>query len=322
MILEGVLVCTSPSCLHEYPVIDGIPILVADLRTFMTQNMFAALARQDLGPSLQSLIGDCLGPGSALDAQRQQLSTYAHDHYEDLAPDAREAGKAGFAARLIREGLGGIGEIADGPVVDLGCAVGRTTFELARALDRPVLGIDLNVGMLRLAARVLSGQGVCYPLRRVGMVYDQRQFDVSLDGLDHVDFWACDATCLPLGDHSVALAASLNVIDCLASPYDHLKELARVLLAGGRAIISSPYDWNPGATPVEAWIGGHSQRSETGGQSDVILRSLLAGGGHPQAIESLQLVDESPDLPWQLRLHDRGLMQYQVHLLTVQKSKT
>jgi SAM-dependent methyltransferase len=204
-------------------------------------------------------------------------------------------------------------------VVDLGCAVGRTTFELAKALDRPVLGIDLNVGMLRLAARVLAEQEVCYPLRRVGMVYDQRKFEVSLDGLDQVDFWACDATCLPLGDQSVALAASLNVIDCLASPYDHLKELARILAAGGRAIISSPYDWNPGATPVEAWLGGHSQRSETGGQSDVILHSLLAGGGHPQTIESLELLEEIPNLPWQLRLHDRSLMQYQVHLLTAQK---
>ena len=50
--------------------------------------------------------------------------------------------------------------------------------------------------------------------------------------MDRVDFWACDATCLPFRDAGFSLAASLNVLDCVQSPYDHMKELARVLIHG------------------------------------------------------------------------------------------
>jgi hypothetical protein len=50
-----------------------------------------------------------------------------------------------------------------------------------------------------------------------------------------------------------------------------------------------------------------------------MLRSLLAGGTHPFAVEELELVSEAEALPWNLRLHHRSTMQYQVHLLVVRK---
>jgi hypothetical protein len=53
---------------------------------------------------------------------------------------------------------------------------------------------------------------------------------------------------------------SYNVLDCVSSPYDHLKEIARLLEKNAKAIVSYPYDWIQGATPVEAWIGGYSQQ--------------------------------------------------------------
>jgi ubiquinone/menaquinone biosynthesis C-methylase UbiE len=136
-----------------------------------------------------------------------------------------------------------------------------------------------------------------------------------------VDFWACDGTSLPFADESFSLVASLNVIDCVQSPYDHLKELGRILKPNGGALFSAPYDWNVNATPVEAWLGGHSQRSENQGASEIMLRSLLAGGEHPYAMQELELVSESEAVPWSLRLHDRSFMNYQVHLLVVRKKQ-
>ena len=109
------------------------------------------------------------------------------------------------------------------------------------------------------------------------------------------------------------------MLDCVRSPYDHLKELARILKPGARAIVSMPYDWTANATPVESWIGGHSQRSENRGASEILLRSLLADGGHPNAIEELELVSEAVDIPWTLRLHDRSTMKYMVHMVVVRK---
>lgn len=90
VIMQGVLVCTDAACLSEYPIIDGIPILVADLRAYVAQHVLPILTRDDLSPALESLLGDCLGPATAFDAQRQHLSTYVFDHWGEH--DAQPAG--------------------------------------------------------------------------------------------------------------------------------------------------------------------------------------------------------------------------------------
>jgi SAM-dependent methyltransferase len=307
--------------LGEYPIIDGVPIIVADLRNYVSQNIIPILSRSDLSETMESLLGDCCGPGSAFDSYRQHLSTYAFDHYGDLDPTESKDSPVlpGSVLDLLKQGLTGFDNKVDGPAIDMGCAVGRTSFELAKTFDDLVLGVDLNFAMLRAAALILREGRVAYPKRRVGIAFDRREFPATLEGTSKVDFWACDATCLPFANDSFSLAASLNVIDCVQSPYDHLKELARVLKSGGGALLSAPYDWNVGATPVESWLGGHSQRSENRGSSEIMLRSLLAGGTHPFAVEELELVSEAEALPWNLRLHHRSTMQYQVHLLVVRK---
>ena len=228
----------------------------------------------------------------------------------------------GSVLHLLKQGLSSFGKKGRGPVIDVGCAVGRTSFELAKTADDLILGVDLNFAMLRTAAAILHQGRVSYPKRRVGIAFDKREFPATFEGASKVDFWACDATSLPFADESFSLAASLNVIDCVQSPYDHLKELGRILKPNAGALISAPYDWNVNATPVEAWLGGHSQRSESQGASEIMLRSLLAAGEHPYAIQELELVSESEAVPWSLRLHDRSFMNYQVHLLVVRKKPT
>jgi SAM-dependent methyltransferase len=320
-VIEGVLVCTNRECLGEYPIIDGVPIIVADLRTYVSQNIISIMSRSDLSETTESLLGDCCGPGSAFDSYRQHLSTYTFDHYGDLDPAEREDSPVvpGSVLDLLKAGFSEMGERVDGPAIDAGCAVGRTSFEMAKTIDDIVLGIDLNFAMLRTASLVLLEGRVVYPRRRVGIAFDKREFPAALEGASKVDFWACDATCLPFGDESFSLAASLNVLDCVQSPFDHLKELSRILKPYGGAIFSAPYDWNVNATPVEAWLGGHSQRSESQGASEIMLRSILAGGEHPHAIQELELVYEAEAVPWSLRLHNRSFMKYLVHLLVLRK---
>ncbi|MBI9082844.1 MAG: methyltransferase domain-containing protein [Desulfobacterales bacterium] len=319
-IRQGILLCTNPRCQCEYPIIDGIPIIVADLRTFISQNISAIASRCDFTAEIESLIGDCCGPGSDYNVRRQYLSTYAFDHYGDLDP--LEPGLTpeapGSIVNLARKGLALAGPPPQGPILDLGCAAGRTSFELAHAFGEMVLGIDLNLDMLRTAAGALHEKSVSYPRRRVGMAYDRRGFPVDFPGAEQVDFWACDATALPFAPGQFSLATSFNLMDCVGSPYDHLLALAKMLKPGTRAILSTPYDWSVSATPVESWIGGHSQRSQNRGASEPILRSLLAGGGHPMAIEGLALVAEVCDWPWSVRLHDRSRVQYSTHLAVVE----
>jgi SAM-dependent methyltransferase/uncharacterized protein YbaR (Trm112 family) len=319
VVFEGVLLCPSPTCRSEYPIIDGIPLLVADLRQFVTNNALALLARRDLSDAIESLLGDCMGPGSAFDTQRLYLGTYACDHYGDLDP-AQAAGPPPGAIRHVADvALQAVGTLPPGPVLDVGCSVGRTSFDLAARTDGLVLGVDLGVDMLRLAQDVLHRGRVRFPRRRVGLVYDRCEVEVSFPGADRVDFWALDATLLPFAPGTFGLVASLNVLDCVGSPYDHLAAVSRALAPGAAALLACPFDWSAGATHPQAWLGGHSQRAPNGGSSEAVLRSLLAGGGHPQALADLALEREIDGVPWTVRLHDRAFMQYRSYLAILRK---
>ena len=80
-------------------------------------------------------------------------------------------------------------KFGSGPLLEVGTSVGRSTFEMAARTDGLVLGIDLNIAMLRIATRVLREGRVKYPRRRIGVVYDQRDFEVSFEAADRVDFF-------------------------------------------------------------------------------------------------------------------------------------
>jgi len=323
VIVEGVLLCPSPGCQREYPILDGIPVIVAGLRDFLAQNLFQAMMRDDLSETLESILGDCSGPASLLDAVRHQLSCYAWDHYglHDPAEPAPEppAPRAGAAVRVLERGLELAGSWPEGPIVDLGCSVGGTTFALAARTDRLVVGIDLNLAMLRLASRALLRGEVRYPRKRSGVVYDQRRFPVRFPRAENVDFWACDVAALPFAEGTFALASVLNLIDCVRAPRDLLAEGARVLAPGGGMVVTSPYDWSATATPIETWLGGHSQRGIDHGSSAAVLRALLTPGGHPAAVTGLRLEAEIEEVPWHVRLHDRSAVAYAVHLVVARK---
>ncbi len=316
VVSEGVIHCPDAECRLEYPIVDGIPVLVPHIVSYLSDNIQHLIARDDLSETLEGILGDGMGPGTWYDATRQHLSTYCWDNYADLdehepAGDARP----GSVVRCLERGLDLIDTPIAGPVIDLGCAVGRTAFTLAEHTTDLVLGVDINFSMLRVAQHVLRTGTIRYPRRRVGIVYDRREFPVSFAGADRVDFWACDALALPFANDAVGLAVGLNVLDCVASPLTFLTAVRNVLRPGGRAVLTTPYDWSAAVTPPGQWIGGHSQRGPDRGASEPFVRSLLTPGAHPQSTAGLELVAEVADLPWHTRLHDRSTVSYGVHLV-------
>ena len=357
-VVEGWLVCTHGLCQYEYPIIDGIPILVPDARAYVNDYLLHVIARDDLSPQLQAMVGECCGPGSHYDSTRIHLSSYTWNHYgqfdtppevssehppapgqspdsdSDLetvktpktvnrnlpGPEANQSElPGGGIAGVLERGLSLMGVTRpDGPVIDTGCAVGRATFELAQRCDGLVLGVDLNFAMLRAAARVMTHSEVCYARRKVGLIYEQRRFSVPFEDTGRVDFWACDATALPFGCDTFATVVSLNVLDSVASPLDHLRSISRVLRPQGRLVATCPYDWSSAVTVPEAWIGGHSPRSNGAGSSRAVLESLLTPGAHPAAIDGLRIVGQADDIPWQVRLHERSVTTYQLHMIAAQ----
>ena len=308
-VLQGMLRCSHEACQREYPIIDGVPLLLAQIRDQLSGQALGVLMRDDLDPALESLIGDCCGPGSEYDTVRRHLSHYAVDHWGEFDPEPWTG--SGAVVRLLDQ----VAEMAapePGLAVDLGCSVGRSSFELAERTGGLVVGIDLNLSMLRLASRALRMGRVVYPRRRVGVAFDRRDHPVHPPASDQVDFWAADVAALPFRDHSIQTALSLNLIDCLPDPYDHLKTLGRVLAPGGLGLLATPYDWSPGATRIQGWIGGHSQRGEDQGDPVARIRNLLT----PEA-SGLTLAHERDGLTWEVRSYERSRTVYSCHAVAV-----
>src|SRR5690606_62539 len=77
-VVSAILACGA--CGAEYPVMDGIPVIVPETRRFVQDNLFYLMARSDLPAKLESLLGDAAGPGSGLESIRQHVSSYVWDH--------------------------------------------------------------------------------------------------------------------------------------------------------------------------------------------------------------------------------------------------
>ncbi|MCF6281491.1 MAG: methyltransferase domain-containing protein [Candidatus Polarisedimenticolaceae bacterium] len=318
-IIEGVLHCSDPTCNLEYPIIGGIPLILPDVRSYINDNIYHLTARHDLSESIESIIADAIGPQTHYDITRQHLSTYGWDGYADLDPDeAEQSPQPGAVKRCLEQGIDLLEHEITPPVIDLGCAVGRSTFELAERYDGPVLGIDISFSMLQMAQRILQDGVVSYPRRRVGIVYDRRRFEVNFTAAQHVDFWACDAQALPFAANSFGLVSALQLIDSTPTPLQLLHSISQTLRPGGSAIIATPYDWSAQVTPIEAWVGGHSQRGPMRGAAEPLLRSLLTPGAHPQSIAGLRLKQEIESLPWHTRINERSTTQYDVHLIVAE----
>jgi SAM-dependent methyltransferase/uncharacterized protein YbaR (Trm112 family) len=317
-VIEGMLLCSSPACQCEYPIVDGVPVIAAEVRGHVASQLPILRARRDLSPVMDSLLGDCAGPGSDFMRTRYQVSSYARGHYGDLDPGA-PAPREGSLAALVDAALSLLPGPPRGLWLDAGCSVGRATFELAARTGDLVLGVDLNLAMLAVARQVALTGRVTHALRRLGIVYDQRSFDVDLGHRDRVDFWACDAMALPLDDASVDGVVSFNVADCIASPLAHLMEIGRVLRPGAEVALTTPYDWAENVTPLEAWIGGHSQRGPSAGEGTAEMRRVLSDRMPAGADAGLRLFAEREAVPWHVYVHARASMHYQVHAIAARR---
>lgn len=318
---EGMLACPLPACAAEYPILDGIPVLVSEARDHLAAHLDEWRARDDLSEIAESVLGDAAPADGGFARTRTYLSSYGLAHWGDLDLDG-PLPDAGGLAPVLDAALALLPSPPAGRWIDLGCALGRGTFALAAATGAPTLGVDLNVPMLRAARRLLRTGTLQVGARRVGHVYGRRT--VALAGplaaaAPWVDLWCADATALPLRDGAVDGALSLNVLDSVHWPLSHLLELARALPPGAPALLATPYDWTAAVTPIEGWLGGHSQRNRLGGSSVAELRRILARTDRPDGAPPLFLEAEREDVAWRLRSHERLTMTYLLHLLALRR---
>ena len=153
-----------------------------------------------------------------------------------------------YPARCVSECV-----TASGRALDLGCAVGRSTFELARNCSE-VIGIDFSQRFIDAANALKTGD---LPYART----DEGDRTTPLvarvpAGIDRarVTFETGDAMHLrdDLGTFDIVLMA--NLIDRLREPQRCLARLPALVKAGGQLVITSPYTWLEDFTPRENWL--------------------------------------------------------------------
>jgi 5-histidylcysteine sulfoxide synthase/putative 4-mercaptohistidine N1-methyltranferase len=190
----------------------------------------------------------------------KQLSEYAEFHYGDTY-----YGVPNFPKALSDFAIQSLQNRPAKTALDLGCATGRATFELAKHFDH-VTGIDFSARFIGLALK-LAQQGVLrYTMTNEGdlVSYQERSLaELALENVaNKVEFWQGDACNLKPQFTSYDFILAANLIDRLYSPRQFLNTIHERLNMGGVLMITSPYTWLEEHTPKEEWIGGFKRDGE------------------------------------------------------------
>jgi putative 4-mercaptohistidine N1-methyltranferase len=149
--------------------------------------------------------------------------------------------------------------------LDVGCTVGRSSFELAREFDE-VVGIDPSACFIREAQRLKESGILHYAVPVEGEIEDFYEVNLKNFGLEHaskkVNFWQADVCDLKPVFSGFDLVLAANLIERLYDPYKFLSLIAERIHHGGLLIITSSYAWQEKITPKEKQIGGYRRDGE------------------------------------------------------------
>ena len=213
------------------------------------------------------------------------LSEYGEFHYGDTYFDVPNFPKA-----LAEIAIAAMGDRPARKAFDLGCASGRSTFELARHFDH-VTGVDFSARFIGQGVQ-LAQQGILrYTLTDEGELVSYKERTLTGLGLEHVkdkvEFFQGDACNLKPIHTGYDLILAANLIDRLYDPAKFLDTVHKRINTGGLLMITSPYTWLEEHTKKEAWVGGYKRDGENFTTLDGLKEVL---GKHFKLIQGPQAV--------------------------------
>lgn len=200
-----------------------------------------------------------------------------------------------YPARCVSECLDTARLPAQARAVDLGCAVGRATFELARHCSE-VVGIDYSHRFIEVARHLQQHGSTSYGYLEEGLLTTHATAEVPAEiDRQRVTFEQGDAEALrsDLGQFDVVLMA--NLVDRLRDPSRCLSALPSLLRTGGQLFLTTPCTWLQQYTPQSHWLGGFEQD----GRPVRTLATLQA------VIEPHFTLARTLDMPFVIREHAR-----------------
>lgn len=191
----------------------------------------------------------------------RQMSEYAEFHYGSIWFNVPN-----FPAAMAQLCIAAMGDRPARSALDLGCASGRGSFELARHFDQ-VTGVDFSARFVSQGVE-MAEQGVLrYTLTEEGELVSYRSASLEEHGLQDtaskVSFFQGDACNLKPQFSGYDLVMAVNLIDRLYNPGQFLDQVHERINPGGLLVIASPYTWLEEHTPREQWIGGFKKDGES-----------------------------------------------------------
>ncbi|KAB0666009.1 5-histidylcysteine sulfoxide synthase [Oryzomonas japonica] len=253
---------------------------------------------------------------AAVEVHQDQYETdtltaqYCDAHY-----GAEHFGVANFPATCAKLCLEAMAGRSKGRALDLGCALGRASFELARGGFQEVTGLDFSTRFFRLAARMQEEGYLRYAFPEEGEILSFHEVglaDLGLEGgRDRVEFSQADACNLPEKFTGYDLVLAANLIDRLYSPRRFLSTIHERINPGGVLVITSPYTWLEEFTKKEEWLGGYKDAGENVTSLEG-LKSALA--------PRFRMLGEPRDIPFVIR-ETRRKFQHTIAEMTVWELK-
>jgi len=202
---------------------------------------------------------------------QEQIKTNSYEsddlvnQYIEFGWGSSHLGVENYAVACAKIAIEAMGNRAKSRALDVGCAIGRSSFELARAFDE-VTGIDYTARFIQSATQMKEQGSLNFTTPTEGELFEYKQ--VTLENLNltkeasKVTFWQGDACNLKSLYQGYDLIFAGNLIDRLYNPKKFLKSMAERLNPNGLLILSSPYTWLEEYTPKEQWIGGYRKDGE------------------------------------------------------------
>ncbi|WP_455815419.1 5-histidylcysteine sulfoxide synthase [Pseudomonas graminis] len=164
--------------------------------------------------------------------------------------------------------------------LDIGCATGRASFELARHFGQ-VVGMDYSARFIDVALQLTSGEAFRYVTQEEGDLVEYRQIqlkdiDLGPEQASRIQFVQGDACNLKPQAEPYDLVLASNLIDRLRQPRRFLQDITRMIRPGGVLMLSSPYTWLEEFTPKENWLGGIRENGEALSTYQALQRLLAA----------------------------------------------
>ena len=201
-----------------------------------------------------------------------------------------------------------------GNALDLGCATGRTTLELAKIFDN-VTGLDFSARFIRIGTQLKETGKLNYLRQEEGKLASYQELklsDYDLDtSRDKVSFYQADACNLKAIFTAYDLVFAGNLIDRLYNPLKFLQEIPNRLNKNGILVLTSPYTWLDEFTEVDKWVGGYRKDGEPFTTLDG-LKEILA--------KNFELIDEPKDVPFVIRETARKY-QHTIAQMTIWRKK-